>query len=209
VYWLYSHFRTLRRRKEFRRAVPGGIWFFQIKKSSRSNDWHPHLHCLIHGRFLPHRHLKHMWHSITFGSTIVDIRPIRDPQKAASDAARYAASPGSLVGLSPPDACELVKAMHGRRICGTWGTGRGVSLRPPKVEDTSKWENVGSFSMVYGMRNHHAGASDIWKAWHTGTALEPGIVCDPLGEFLEAEGRVDVSQLSFEQIYADSRSPPV
>lgn len=208
VYWLYRHFQVLRRRKDFRDAVPGGIWFFQIKKSVTDHLWHPHLHLLIVGDYVPRRRLSYMWSQVTFGSTVIDIRTITDPDRASRDAARYAACPGSLVGLSLDDACELVGAMHGRRICGTWGTGRAVSLRPAKLKDRTKWEDIGGFSIVYGCRNTDDSAAEIWKAWNRGTALDQGIRCTALEDYVSGLERFDWNKLDLEEVYESERSPP-
>ncbi|MBA7706394.1 hypothetical protein ES703_115247 [subsurface metagenome] len=162
---LYRFFRSLRARKDFKDCVPGGFWFFQIKKSRNDGRWHPHLHCLISGLYIPHSRLSRIWLEITSNSTVVDIRPIRDPAKASNDAARYAACPGSLAGLPFADALELVECMHGRRICGTWGTARSVSLRAPACPDREKWETVGGWFSVLGLRTTSDQAKAILRAW--------------------------------------------
>lgn len=208
VYWLYKHFQVLRRRKDFNAAVKGGIWFFQIKKSRVDSRWHPHLHCLVTGLYIPQRRLSHMWAQVTFGSVVVDIRAIHDPERAARDAARYCSCPGSLVGLSVPEACELVSAMHGRRICGTWGTGRAVSLRPPKSTDRSKWEDIGGFTIVANMRGHDADADEIWTAWRQGTVLKAGVKCNALERLLSEAVDFDWCETAIEEIYKHERSPP-
>ncbi len=205
---LYKYFRLLRKRRDFREAVPGGFWFFQIKKSKRSGQWHPHLHCLISGKYIPHSRLVSMWKDITFNSTVVDIRPIRDPVKASNDAARYAACPGSLAGLSFDDALELVECMHGRRICGTWGTARSVSLRPPVDSDHSEWETVGSWDHVCKLSSTSPEAKAILWAWQHNEPLEGGIKVNHWGpEFAE----FDIDNLrdyESEFEYACERSPP-
>lgn len=205
---LYKFFRSLRKRKDFNNSVPGGFWFFQIKMSRQSGQWHPHLHCLISGDYIPHSRLKHMWLEITSNSTVVDIRPVRDPAKAANDAARYAACPGSLSGLSFEDALELVECMHGRRICGTWGTARSVSLRSPPCPDREKWQTVGSWDNVCKLSAESPEAKAILFAWQNNKPLDAGIVV--YGE-LDHAGLFDLDELrefrsEFE--YPSERSPP-
>lgn len=207
VQQLYSFFRELRRRKEFKRCVTGGIWFFQIKKSKTDNLWHPHLHCIITGFYLQQRKLSQMWSQITYGSHIVDIRSIRDPQAAANDAARYAASPGSLVDLSHSDGCELVEAMNGRRICGTWGTGRVVSLRPAKQTDKDKWENIGSWDIILNTRESDPNARTILNAWKDKKPLEAGIDCCPIHDIDNIPHGVPPEQLVFDEVYKPERIP--
>jgi len=205
---LYNYFRELRRRKEIRKRVKGGIWFFQIKKSETDGLWHPHLHCLLEGMYIAQRGLSRMWCQVTFGSTIVDIRAIRDPQKAANDAARYAASPGTLVGLSHTNACELVTAMHGRRICGTWGTGRAVSLRPAKQTDKKDWQTVGSWFQVLGKRDTEPNAKAILNAWRDKKPLEPGItLIEPLISPFKTK-RIEMLWDTLDEVHKPGKEPP-
>lgn len=205
---LYNYFRKLRSRKEFRRCVTGGVWFFQIKKSKNDGLWHPHLHCLITGLYLSKHKLHRMWSQVTFGSFVADIRRVDDPQKAANDAARYASCPGTLVGLSRADGCELVEAMHGRRICGTWGTGRAVSLRPAKEEGKSQWQNIGSWDDVMNSSTDNTNARAIINAWRDKQPLTEGIDCCPVYEIDEKPDKNQEKQLSFDEVYKIERIPP-
>lgn len=205
---LYKYFRLLRKRKDFRECVPGGFWFFQIKKSKHSGQWHPHLHCLITGLYIPHARLVTMWKEITYNSTVVDIRPIRDPAKASNDAARYAACPGSLAGLPFDDALELVECMHGRRICGTWGTARSVSLRPPTSVDAAEWESVGEWFSVMRQKDTAQAAKDILEAWRENHPLEAGVtLCHKGPEFAEFD-LDNLRDYESEFAYPSERSPP-
>lgn len=205
---LYRFFRLLRKRRDFDKSVPGGFWFFQIKKSKNSQQWHPHLHCLISGRYIPHSRLVSMWKDITFNSTVIDIRPIRDPAKASNDAARYAACPGSLSGLPFDDALELVESMHGRRICGTWGTARSVSLRPPTSIDKSEWETVGNWYSVWGQKATNQDAKDILEAWAQNHPLAPGIRISHKGPDFDCFDLDDLREYESQFMYPSERSPP-
>ncbi len=205
---LYKSFQKLRRMKFFKTATPGGVWFFQVKKSQSDNLWHPHLHCLIYGDYIPIRHLKRQWSKVTGGSDIVDIRAIHDPQGAAADVARYASSAGSLVGLSLDDSCELVDAMEGRRICGAWGTGRAVSLRPPKCKDKDKWENIGSWQAIICQRKYDHNADAIWHAWRHGSELPQGVNCLMTDDFLDKIASIDINEFDLDQMYEHGKDPP-
>jgi len=205
---LYKYFRLLRNRRDFREAIPGGFWFFQIKKSKASGQWHPHLHCLITGKYIAHSRLVYMWKEITHNSTVVDIRPIRDPAKACNDAARYAASPGSLSGLPFEDALELVECMHGRRICGTWGTARSVSLRPPTLEEKGEWETVGEWFAVLRGKDTVQAAKDILEAWRENHPLQEGIRVNHLGPAFEEFDLDCVREYENDWSHPWERSPP-
>lgn len=172
---LYKFFRQLRKHKEFRKYVWGGVWGLHIKKSDTDDLWHPHLHCLIHAAFYPHKQLSRIWQKITHSSTVVDIRPVHDSVGAAYDIAGYAACPYDLSKHSLDDNVTVYHALHGKRICGAWGTAKGIPLRPGKLLDKQKWHNVGSLSVVQAFYNQDPSAQAIADAWHDNVPLEEGI----------------------------------
>lgn len=203
---LYRSFQNLRRRTAFKKAVTGGIWFFQIKKSKTDGLWHPHMHALVTGKYLSKYELSKMWLAITLTSPIVDIRTVRDPQGAASDIARYATSPGSLVGLPPDDAVDLVNALDGRRICGKWGTAREVCLRPKRVEEPGKWESIGSWTTVFQMYETDPGARAIVSSWKNKQPLPSGISCTDIDALINNLSDAAWADYDFESVY-DQKGP--
>lgn len=177
---LYSHFRNLRRTKYFAENCRGGVWFFQLKKSKTDDLWHPHLHCVLDSEFMSHKLLSGLWERITLGSPVVDIRAVYDADKAADYVARYATSPADLTKLELDSTVEVFDAMHGRRIAGTWGTGRSVRMTPPKADDRDSWKHVGNWSTVTQTADCHEAAHLILKAWLSNSALPAGISMYPL-----------------------------
>lgn len=126
---IYDAFARLRRRKWWRRRVTGGIAMLEIKWSQASRDWHPHIHSVIEGRYLPQRELSKIWRSITKTSHIVDVRLIRDPRNAAAYVAKYASKPCNTTYSHEPDRLdEAIRALHGRKLVLTWGDWRGVTV---------------------------------------------------------------------------------
>jgi hypothetical protein len=205
---LYKCFRYLRKRSYFKRLVTGGVWFFQVKISKTDGLWHPHLHCLIGGLYVPLGWLKRAWLSTTYSSMQVDIRPVRDPHLASCEVARYAATPCKLVGLPFSCQVELVKSMHGRRLCGSWGTAKVVSLRPQRVTDKYLWENIGSWFSVLNLRKHDSNADAIWFSYTHNTPLPSGINVNYVEDFLDGLDNFQWSDYDFDQIYSQERSPP-
>ncbi len=182
---LYRFFVNLRKLAGFRSKVRGGIWFFQIKLSVNDGLWHNHLHCVIDSSYFPQGELSSFWSRITEGSTVVDIRIIQDPDKAANEVARYAACPCDLSKNSLEQNREIYHALHSRRICGAWGTAKGVQLKPPKDEQPDLWENVGSRSVVVELRNSDPCARAIYQAYVQHTYLEPDVNCRSFDNWLD------------------------
>jgi len=175
IAYLRKCFVKLRSSSFFRRKCRGGIWFLQVKKSKRSKQWHPHLHCLIDSEFMDRRTLSGLWEKITKDSMVTDVRLVVDDDKAANEVARYCAGSARLAEHTAIDAVEIFYALHGKRICGTWGTGREIKLRPPKFEDPDSWISVGGWKEVTGAGPAHATARMILEAWKNNTPLAAGI----------------------------------
>lgn len=170
---LYSHFRQLRRSPFFKRYVKGGIWFLQTHLSPSDGCWHNHLHCIITGRYFPENLLKALWLSITQKSHIVNIKLIEDKDKAAEHVARYAVNPCPPQALALQPLIELMQACHGRRICGTWGTARGVNLAVQSPPDAKEYRQLGSFTSLISEPNPDLITRDIIYAWRNNVPLSP------------------------------------
>lgn len=205
---LYNFFREIRRLKDFKYAVTGGVWFFQVHRSKHDGLWHPHLHALVTGKYLPRRRLSRMWQRVTLDSEVIDIRTIYEPRAVANDVARYATSPGNLKNLAPDDGIDLVNALHGRRICGTWGTARGIHLRPQTQNEKGKWISLGSWSVVMGLYETDPDARAIVLSWKTGMSLSEGISCNRIEQTINKMIDYSWADYDFEEVYSDERKPP-
>jgi Replication protein len=143
---LYDSFRRLRATKLWRDNVTGGVAFLEVKHSNRSEDWHPHLHCLIEGSWIDKRKLSQQWLSVTGNSKIVDIGLCRDTNHVGAYATKYASKPLNCTFASTPDLLdEAVHALKGRRLAYTFGDWRGLLLIQSPSE--SEWENLGSINV--------------------------------------------------------------
>jgi hypothetical protein len=169
---LYGFFKEFKRRKFFKKRLIGGVWFFQVKKSATDGLYHPHLHILFEGRFLPHDEVSKIWSEITHGSNIVDIRAVNNARKAVDYVARYASAPCDLAKLDVISGVEVVSALHGRRIVGTFGTGRLVKFTAQKPDDAADWENMGTFWWVASTTGQDPDALEIMTCWKTGQRCE-------------------------------------
>jgi len=145
---LYESFRRLRRKNWLARALTGGVWFFQFTYNHKTDQFHPHVHCLVDGDYLPHSKLKRAWLDITSDSYIVDIRRVNDHEKAAAYVARYATAPADLRKVTVPRGAQAIIALSGRRIVGSFGSARGIPLAPRKPDEPSKWKRVANYWMA-------------------------------------------------------------
>lgn len=165
---LYDSFRKLRRRAYFQRLITGGVWFFQIKYNPSTEEWHPHIHCLVAGKFLPHHRLRALWLKITGDSSIVDIRKVKDLENASTEVARYATSPADLSKMPFEQAMDIFYATKSRKICGSWGNAKGVTLKPTPQDDRDEWFKVADFFFVNVQKEFNEPALAFWKCYKQG-----------------------------------------
>lgn len=122
---LYKCFTKLRRTALWKTTVTGGIAFAELKAPTGANAWHPHLHCVVVGDYIPQPRLRAAWLKATGNSTIVDVRLVRDPDKIAPYVAKYATKGIDKAVYDSPDALqEAVSALKGRRLVLKFGTMR-------------------------------------------------------------------------------------
>lgn len=138
---LYRSFAKLRLTRLWRRRVSGGVATCEIKRTRADDAWHPHLHILIEGRYVPHDDLRRAWFKITGDSYIVHIQPTGDSIQAAGYVTKYLRKPvPSEIVRNPDYLAEAMRALHGRRMVATFGDWRGVQLTA--VPDKGEWSTV-------------------------------------------------------------------
>lgn len=182
---LYQAFRKLRKTKLIQSKVTGGIWFFQIKFDVASHQWHPHIHSLMTGKYIPHGLLSTLWLKITHTSFIVDIRPVNDFEKASFEVSRYCARPSPVRDIPKSKRTELFSAMHGRRLCGCWGSARAISLNVPRSDDTGKWERLCRWETLRSHLPFNEDARLIYKAWSTDSVLASDVTLIDADNFID------------------------
>jgi len=140
-------FTLLRQTDLWRRCVAGGAAFFELKWNPGSNRWHPHLHILFEGRYLPHEDLSPLWSRITGGSYIVHLKEVPNEEALARDVAKYAGKGVTYSVITDNDRLEeAIVALNGRRVCMTFGSWRKFRLL--QTERTGDWEPIASFDSI-------------------------------------------------------------
>jgi hypothetical protein len=167
IEFLQSAFARLRSRAYWKKNVTGGIWFLQVKRGKNSGCWHPHLHILLDGSYMEQGRLSALWELVTFGSPVIDIRRVHDADSAASYVARYTARPAALSEMPICDRIEVIEALFRKRLSGTFGTGKSVTLTPPKIESDTQWDYVGHHDDIVERAEFDSRAKAILVAFHT------------------------------------------
>jgi hypothetical protein len=126
---LMRSFRALRSAPLWESNVSGGAAFLEIKWSSKSSRWHPHLHIVCEAGYMPQYELSDLWRGITRDSYIVHISKERNPEKVMRYVTKYASKPldGSFT-RTPGLLDEALVALKGRRLCTCFGSWYGTAL---------------------------------------------------------------------------------
>ena len=177
---LYESFKAIRRNGIIKNSCYGGIWFFQIKKSENDGLFHPHIHCLVAGKYIPQSKLAQKWFHITGDSHVVDVRMVKDPATCARHVSRYAANPCSLKPLNLDECVTIAEALDNRRLCGTWGECRKLKLTSIPEIDKTHWHKIASWSAVIENKDCDDNAKAILDAWRKGEPLAANIDMDHL-----------------------------
>ena len=151
---LMRSFRYLRAHPTWEKSVDGGCAFLEIKRSSKSNRWHPHLHVLAEGRFLRQSELSDAWRSITKDSYIVDIRDARSDQ-VRHYITKYASKPlNASFAHCPAHIDEAIDALKGRRLVTCFGTWYGTPISNCEDEELADdLIDAGGYHLYMGLED--------------------------------------------------------
>lgn len=153
------------------RAIHGGVWFLQVTWNAETEQWHPHLHCVLDADYVDQRILSRKWLQVTHTSKIVDIRKVNRRSEVSRYVCRYVSRPCELAPLPLPRREELFWAFQGRRLAGTWGSARKLRLTYNPPDPVGTWRTVGSWALVWGLASTDVRAATILSAWLNRTPL--------------------------------------
>jgi hypothetical protein len=139
---IYGCFKDMRGTELWRENVTGGLTFLELTRNVETGLFHPHLHVLTSGKYLPQKLLRQEWLKITGDSYIVDVRAVDNPGVAAGYVAKYAGKSVNATVWRCHDALVMtVVAMAGRRTFNAFGSWRHLSLARCPSDDIG-WEPV-------------------------------------------------------------------
>lgn len=144
---LYSSFTCLRRRQFWQDTVTGGVAFLELKLSSDDDLWHPHLHVLARGKYVPQKLIASAWLQITGDSYIVDIRMAKSPEHLYTYLTRYVTK-GWSTGIYRKlhRLREAILALAGRKLLASFGDFSRLRLLEPPTPET--WVDLGTLQEI-------------------------------------------------------------
>jgi len=170
---IYRCFSRLRRSKFWKLHITGGAAFFEVTLSTDTKLWHPHLHIIVEGRYVPQHTLAHTWREITGDSHIVDVRAIDQQRGVAEYVCKYVGSPFPSDVYHDDDLLsEAMTAISGRRTCLTFAAWRGLKLTA--LPKTDEWQPVAPLNELRAL----AKSGDAWAIGIL-TACKPSLTITP------------------------------
>jgi len=131
--FLRSAFSRLRRTPWWLRHVTGGVYTLEVTRNAETGLWHPHIHMLIDGTFIPWKELQLHWHKITAGSKVVWISDVTSRRDSVLELCKYVGKPVASDDWPALDLCEYALAVRGQRMVQAFGQWRRY-----KVIDTDQ-----------------------------------------------------------------------
>lgn len=139
---LLKSFKRLRSRAFWRERVTAGLAVLEVKYIPETKRWHPHLHVLLAGKYLPQPMIKQAWLEITGDSYIVHIVPVNNKNAQIRYVTKYVTKPlDSIVVGQPALLAEAVDALHGRKLLHTFGAWARWKLLEPLTDKS--WQHIG------------------------------------------------------------------
>jgi len=170
---LYTCFAKLRRRAFWRKSVKGGCAFCEVKLSRTDSRWHPHLHVMLQGKYLPQALLADAWLEVTGDSRIVDIRLARGEGEVVRYLTSYVTKGWSSHLFRLPDKlAELIHAFSGRKLVLCFGAWSKFCLLKPATDGT--WIPLGTlYELRVAAREGDTLAAEIVSALCVGFYVAP------------------------------------
>jgi len=152
----------LRRRKEFKNKLKGGVAVVEVTHNASTDKWHPHLHIVYEGIYIKHSILKAKWLEITKDSSIVDIRMIPSRMQAVNYLAKYVSKTASLPKSAKHRIAEWVQATAALREYATFG-GMHAKIEQ-EVKESRELQHVMFLNqLAEGARSGHKGCAGAYS----------------------------------------------
>jgi len=132
-------FRALRRHPAWTGSQQGGVYSIEVTRNAKTGLWHPHLHIISDGDYLPHNSLVDAWSQalrttipwaeIPAGArTVVWVERVGNRRRLADYIGKYVAKPAELDQWPDEPLCEYATAMRGARLVHAFGSLHGKKL---------------------------------------------------------------------------------
>lgn len=129
---LRNWFTKFRRTPFWSQNVASGVYTVEVTINEKTGLWHPHLHIIFDGPYMPWKVIQRLWHEITDGSEIVHITQVYNRQGAVNELTKYIGKPQDADTWTDAQLREYAAATKGARMIQTFGR-----RKPAPIIDTT------------------------------------------------------------------------
>jgi hypothetical protein len=123
----------------WKKHVTASAAFLEVTHNAQTGWWHPHIHAITTGTYIPQHQLSAAWLTATHDSQIVHITLVRQPQRIANYVTKYVTKPLTFAHDIPPEQlAEAIRAFAGTRLCTTTGTWSCLLYTSPSPRDRTR-----------------------------------------------------------------------
>ena len=132
---LKESFARLRRHKNWKKHVAGGVATFEITFNRKRQQWHPHLHAIIDSTYWNKLEIRSAWEQATGDSSIIDIRKVNSKAGAASYIAKYVSKSNNAAEFPDERIAEWASEVRSLRFFTTFGSMHALKIEDPDDDD--------------------------------------------------------------------------
>jgi len=180
-------FAKLRRSTWWKGLVTGGVYTVEVTQAEDTHLWHPHLHIIFDGAYVPQKQLRLKWHNVTGHSEIVWIEAVHNRTGAVNELCKYIGKPQRSAAWTDQAIREYATAISGTRMVQSFGSFHGIKIRDqdkqPERSEEEQSANLRRISWLAGQGHQTSqelllliAARWTWLAgyiWHEHPQLEP------------------------------------
>jgi len=115
-------FVKLRATPFWRANVTHGVYTVEATINVDTGQWHPHLHVIVDGNYLPHQKLRQLWHQVTGTADIVWISDAGNRQGLVRELCKYVGKPQNTSTWTLEQIRTYAASVKGTRMVQTFGT---------------------------------------------------------------------------------------
>lgn len=159
---LRASFRRLRQQLIWKKSQLWGKAVVEITMNPTTLLWHPHLHVICYGAFLPQKELSKNWYLATDGSYVCDIRSVSSDRQAANYVSKYMSKGITTLPEKAGDGAldELVIAFRENRTLISFGKKPctpGDEEEPLDLDEDERkgdWIDIGTIEQIENDANN-------------------------------------------------------
>ena len=153
--YLRDSFRRLRQQNIWKSKVTFGYGIIEVTYNREDGWWYPHLHCLVHGDYIPKQLLSRCWMRATKGTYIVKINLVKDRKHVINYISKYLSKSIDFNDIKHDHrlGTEYIDATKDRKMLIRFGKHPKLIVKPKPDDEQvnqmlSDWRVVCSFSEV-------------------------------------------------------------